>query len=98
MRTAPAQAEGLMIDPESLTTLARELHLCMKADRALLDELRADIRPLRNATHCIQPRATTSLSVVATDGGNNRIQFDPFLIQLVRVVDSSQNELCLEVL
>src|SRR5262249_6362059 len=64
----------------------------------ILDELRADIRPLRDATRRIQPRATTAISLVATDGGNNRIEFDPFLIQLVRVVDSSQNELCLEVI
>jgi hypothetical protein len=44
----------------------------------------------------IQPRATTSISLVGTDGGNNQLQFDPFLIQLIRVVDSSNNEYCLE--
>jgi hypothetical protein len=44
----------------------------------------------------VQPRATTSISLVGTDGGNNQLQFDPFLIQLVRVVDSSNNEYCLE--
>jgi hypothetical protein len=33
---------------------------------------------------------------VGTDGGNNQIRFDPFLVQLIRVVDSSNNEYCME--
>src|SRR5262249_29389401 len=76
--------------------LTRELRQCMEADRAVLDELRADVRPLRVGARRIQPRAATAVSLVAADGGNNRIQFDPFLVQLVRVVDSNQNELFLE--
>jgi hypothetical protein len=87
-----------MIDPSSQAQLKEAIADCIGADRNVLDALRHEIRPLKNATRRIQPRATTSISLVGTDGGNNQLQFDPFLIQIVRVVDSSNNELCLEAL
>ena len=85
-----------MIDPASQTQLKEAIADCIGTDQWVLNELREEIRPLKRATRSIQPRATTSISLVGTDGGNNQLQFDPFLIQLVRVVDSSNNEYCLE--
>ena len=85
-----------MIDPASQSQLKAAVEVCIGADRAVLDKLREEIRPLRSASRRIQPRATTSISLVGTDGGNNQLQFDPFLIQLIRVVDSSDNEYCLD--
>ena len=85
-----------MIEPESHEQLRREINDRIAADRALLDGLRAEIRPLRAHVIRIQPRTTTSISLVGTDGGNNSLEFDPFLVQIVRVVDSSNNEYCLE--
>ncbi|HXH11907.1 MAG TPA: hypothetical protein VNP04_19360 [Alphaproteobacteria bacterium] len=86
-----------MIDPATQAQLKEAIADCIGTDQGVLDALRDEIRPLRKATRQIQPRATTSISLVGTDGGNNQLQFDPFLIQLVRVVDSSNNEYCLEV-
>jgi hypothetical protein len=85
-----------MIEPESHNQLRREISERIATDRKLLDSLRAEIRPLRSRVKRIQPRTTTSISLVGTDGGNNSLQFDPFLVQLIRVVDSSNNEYCLE--
>lgn len=85
-----------MIDPASQAQLKEAIADCIGTDQSVLDALREEIRPLKNTTRRIQPRATTSISLVGTDGGNNQLQFDPFLIQLVRVVDSSNNEYCLE--
>lgn len=85
-----------MIDPASQAKLREAIADCIGTDQRVLDALRREIRPLKSATRRIQPRATTSISLVGTDGGNNQLRFDPFLIQLVRVVDSSNNEYCLE--
>jgi hypothetical protein len=86
----------LLHEPESLDRVRDEIGRRLTEDRRLLDELRQEIRPLRSATRRIQPRSTTSIALVGTDGGNNRIRFDPFMVQLIRVVDSSDNEYCLE--
>src|SRR6266581_3961092 len=87
-----------MIEPAAVEPLAKEMRARVEADRHIFDELRAVIRPLRARTQRIQPRSTTAISLVGTDGGESQIAFDPFMIQLVRVVDSNRNEYCMEVL
>lgn len=67
------------------------------ADGHLLDEVCADVEPIRSSSRAIQPRGTTSISLVASDGGNNKVEFNPFYLQLVRVVDSYGDELFLDV-
>lgn len=87
-----------MVDPQSYLDIKQEIAERIAEDYAVLDQLRQEIRPLRNDVRRIQPRNTTSIALVAADGGNNSLRFDPFLIQIVRVIDSSNNELCLEVI
>ena len=85
-----------MLDPQSHTALKAEIRKQIDRDMGVLANLRDEVKSLKSTVRRIQPRSTTSISLVGTDGGNNRIQFDPFLVQLVRVVDSSNNEYCLE--
>lgn len=85
-----------MLDPNTQVDLKAAIGECIGADASVLNDLRAEIRPLKQSVRRIQPRTTTSISLVGTDGGNNQLQFDPFLIQLIRVVDSSNNQYCLE--
>ena len=86
----------MTIDTQSYAQLKNEIAERIVADRAILDQLRDEIRPLRSEIRHIQPRSTHSLSLVAADGGNNSLRFDPFLIHLVRVVDSKNYEYVLE--
>lgn len=86
-----------MIDPSSLEDLKQTIAECIHADLEVLNQLRREILPTKNDVRQIHPRSTTSISFVGTAGGNNQLRFDPFLVQVIRVVDSSNNEYCLEV-
>lgn len=85
-----------MLDPENQVAISQEIQACLAQDTPLLQQLRQEVRPLKHVRHKIQERTTTAVSLVATDGGNNQIEFDPFLVQLIRVVDSSNNEYFLQ--
>jgi hypothetical protein len=87
-----------VIDPQSLDEIKASIRAQVAGDRPLLDGVRNDVKVLKPDVRRIQPRQTTSVSLVGTDGGNNQLQFDPFLVQLIRVVDSSNNELFLDVI
>ena len=87
-----------MFDAETALRLKAAVSEAVDSDKRLLDELRTEARKLGSNVSQIYPRVTTAISLVSADGGDNFVRFDPFLIQLVRVVDSSRNEHCLDVL
>ncbi len=86
-----------MIDPKSQVQLRQEVTERMVADRALLDKLRLKVARLRPQVRRIRERNTASISLVGTDGGNNPLFFDPFLVRSnLPSGDSSNNEYVLE--
>jgi hypothetical protein len=86
-----------MFDADELQELREQILSQVDADRHLLDELVADVRVLHGGVKRIQPRSTTSIALVGSDGGNNRLVFDPFYAQLIRVTDSYGKRLFLDV-
>lgn len=87
-----------MIDQDTYKQLKNDIEIQTTVDRLVLDNMRAQVRPLLSSTKRIHSRSATAVSLVATDGGNNSLRFDPFMVQVVRIVDSNDNELCLEVI
>ena len=87
-----------MTSAEELYDLRAKIRECADADRGILDQLRREVRPLRSEVKRIRARTVTAVAVVAADGGFNRVRFDPYLFQVVRVVDSYGHPLLVDVI
>jgi hypothetical protein len=86
-----------MILPEQLPELRRQIRAQAARDSRLLSELVRQVRELVQDVRPIRPRAATAVALTAADGGNNAVAFNPFSLQIVRVVDSQGKELFLDV-
>ncbi|MCQ4081967.1 hypothetical protein NGB36_15455 [Streptomyces sp. RB6PN25] len=86
-----------MFDADQIKQLKQLIGDQVEAGRAELDKLIEQARVIGTGVKVIKPRAATSVALMASDGGNNKVAFNPFYLQVVRVVDSSGKELCLEV-
>jgi len=86
-----------LFDPEEVAELRRAVQQRVLADRRLFDDVCADVQKLKGAVRAVKPRSVTAVSLVASDGGNNAVDFDPFHLQVVRIVDSYGKKLLTEV-
>ena len=77
-----------MILPEQLPELRRMIRASAARDSKLLAELVRQAKELAQEVRPIRPRTATAVALTATDGGNNAVAFNPFSLQIVRVVDS----------
>jgi hypothetical protein len=87
-----------VFDPDHLDAIRVSIRQQTERDRHLLDDLRADVRAHLRGGAAVRPHVATAMSLVASDGGNNKLIFDPFNIHLVRVVDSLGRQLFLDVI
>ena len=82
-----------MFTKEEREELVESIKLCVKQDGGLLEDLLEDVKHIGQGVRIIRPRSLNSISLVASDGSSTKLQFDPFSVQLIRVVDSSGERL-----
>ena len=87
-----------MFEPKHLDGIRAEIARQTNRDAALLRSLRADARERLGPAHVIRPQTASAVSLVASDGGSSRLSFDPFSLELVRVMDSNGDQLLLDVI
>lgn len=87
-----------MFEPGQLEEICAAIERQTMADKALLGELREDVRSGLRTSLIIRPHSVTAMAFVATDSANNRLVFDPFSMQLVRIVNSQGRQLFLDVI
>ncbi len=85
-----------MFDPEEIPDVKKAIQECAFNDRRLLDDLRREVVLLKPNVRVVKARSTTTFSLVASEGTNNKLVYDPFYFQLIRVVDSNGKNLCLD--
>jgi len=85
-----------VIESDQFTTLKNQITKVSTEDMAKLGQLRKEVRSLGTVKR-IKDFSATAISLVASDGGNNRLRFDPFEIHIIRIVDSYGAEACLKV-
>ncbi len=81
------------LDIEALRARIRE---AQAVNEPILGKFREYARRLRQDVKPLRPYSVNAVSFVSADGGDNRLTFNPSVIELVRVVDSRGNECALD--
>ena len=71
-----------------LDDLRAKIHAAYKADDPILATFRDYARRMKSKLRPLRPYSVNAVSFVSSDGGDNRLVFNPAVVELVRVVDS----------
>jgi len=79
-----------------LDALREKVLAAYKTDDPLLQKFRQYARRLRDKVRPLRTYLVNAVSFVSADGGDNRIAFNPAVVELIRVVDSRGNQCVLD--
>jgi hypothetical protein len=79
-----------------LDSLREKVLAAYRTDDPLLEKFRGYARQLKNKIKPLRTYAVNAVSFVSADGGDNRLSFNPAVVELIRVVDSRGNQCALD--
>jgi hypothetical protein len=79
-----------------LEALRKKIRAAYKSDDPVLEKFRQYARRLREGIKPLRSYAVNAVSYVSADGGDNRLIFNPAIVELIRVVDSRGYECVLD--
>jgi hypothetical protein len=85
-----ALAENNMVE------IRRRVFNAYKSEKPIIDKFREYAKRLKNDVKSIKEYSVNAVSFVSSDGGDNRLYFNPAIMELVRVVDSRGNQCVLD--
>ncbi len=80
----------------NLEMLRQKVLAAYKVDDPLLQKFREYARRLASNIRPLRTYSVNAVSFVSADGGDNRLTFNPAVVELVRVVDSRGNQCALD--
>lgn len=80
----------------NLDELRAKVAAAYRTDDPVLQKFRAYARRLRDQVKPLRTYSVNAVSFVSSDGGDNRLVFNPAIVELVRVVDSRGNQCALD--
>jgi hypothetical protein len=87
---------GMTLANFNLDALREKVLAAYQADHPRFRQFRDFARRLSDSVRPLRTYSANAVSFVSADGGDNRLTFNPVLVELVRVVDSRGNQCALD--
>ena len=86
----------MTLSEDGFNQIRDRIQSAYETEEPVIERLRGFAKRLKNDIKPIKPYSVNAVSFVSVDGGDNRLYFNPAVIELVRVVDSMGNQCALD--
>ena len=86
----------MALSEDNFDQIRDRVRTAYETEEPVIQQFREFAIKLKNDVKFIRPYSVNAVSFVSADGGDNRLYFNPAVIELVRVVDSRGNQCALD--